>query len=95
MVVSADSVLFLDPSQCYLPGTKQKAGKRIGRCGIKLSLDLCRMCLSFLPVMWLNAHCLFIFFRKYPDQLKPLDGLFGFKSTKSYYNGVRDLYPLY
>ncbi|TDL18851.1 hypothetical protein BD410DRAFT_461654 [Rickenella mellea] len=72
MIVSADCVLFLDPSRKYLPHDKGPQQQRLN--GVKMTLESCRI--------------------RYPDHMKPLDGLFQFSITQTHYNGTIFRLPL-
>lgn len=82
MVISAGSVLLLDPSQKYLP--RLASGAR--RSGMKMSIEACR---TYVDSLYTSFKTDVFHFRRFPDQLKPLEGMFGFTSVTSYYEGVR------
>ncbi|KAG8925568.1 hypothetical protein FRC01_009980 [Tulasnella sp. 417] len=84
MIISGSSVVILDPSRKYLLLEKS--------CGIRLALDICYKYVEFEEMR--NERLTTITSRNWPNQLKPLHGIFGFDLGKGHYKGTLFRLPL-
>ncbi|KAG8868613.1 hypothetical protein FRB97_002163, partial [Tulasnella sp. 331] len=89
MMVSGKRVMFLDPSGSYLP----RNARGDLRTALLLSLKTCRRSVTVDHIVIESALIAFDF-RKYPDHLQPLEGLFEFSHTGENYNGTLFRLPL-
>jgi hypothetical protein len=76
-IVSNDHVMFIDPSRQHITSQKNRATKRVSLHTASEYVELLlSICLRLIAC------------RFYIDQLRPLEGLFGYDSSCGHFNGV-------